>query len=56
MNTTASDQAAWYKYLSAQYPNKILLDGKFSSFPSTLTLSVIAPSALVRSYHRLGPR
>ena len=36
------DAAAWYKYLSAQYPNKILLDGKFSSFPSTLTLQQYA--------------
>jgi hypothetical protein len=37
-----ADAAAWYKYLSTQYPNKMLLDGQTNSLPANLTLKQYA--------------
>ena len=37
-----ADAAQWYKYLSNKYPDKPLLDGKFTSLPGTLTLDQYA--------------
>ncbi|MGD0259675.1 MAG: hypothetical protein ABSD29_07595 [Verrucomicrobiota bacterium] len=37
-----ADAAAWYKYLSTHYPDKMLLDGKTNSLPANLTLEQYA--------------
>jgi hypothetical protein len=37
-----ADAAHWYKYLSTQYPDKTLLDGKPTSLPANLTLDEYA--------------
>ena len=37
-----ADAAHWYKYLSTQYPDKTLLDGRPTSLPANLTLDEYA--------------
>jgi hypothetical protein len=37
-----ADAAEWYKYLCANYPDKLLLDGKTNSLPANLTLEQYA--------------
>ena len=37
-----ADAAQWYKYLSSQYPDKMLLDGQTNSLPANLTLDQYA--------------
>ena len=42
MYNRLSDAATWYKYLSSQYPNKMLVDSMANSYPSNLTLEAYA--------------
>jgi len=37
-NNRVADSAYWFKYISKQYPDKTMLDGKTNSFPRNLTL------------------
>jgi len=51
-----ADAAHWYKYLSTQYPNKPLLEGKPDSLPATLTLDQYAVARVQEDVSDSGGR
>ena len=51
-----ADAAHWYKYLSTQYPDKTLLDGRPTSLPANLTLDEYAVARVLGDVSDSGGR
>lgn len=56
MYNRLADAAQWYKYLSTEYPNKMLLDGKTNSLPANLTLDQYAVARVQEDVSDSGGR